>query len=127
MLVPKAFILIFSSDSALTEISVWAMRIYMGTFLFFGAQIACQQTFIALGQTAVSLFLALLRKVILLIPLIFILPLFFSDQVFAVFLAEPIADFLAVLVTVLMFTFRFRKILAGLRLNSAAANPAEKA
>ena len=127
MLVPKAFILIFSSDSALTEISVWAMRIYMGTFLFFGAQIACQQTFIALGQAAVSLFLALLRKVILLIPLIFILPLFFSDQVFAVFLAEPIADFLAVLVTVLMFTFRFRKILAGLRLNSAAANPAEKA
>ena len=127
MLVPKAFILIFSSDSALTEISVWAMRIYMGTFLFFGAQIACQQTFIALGQAAVSLFLALLRKVILLIPLIFILPLFFSDQVFAVFLAEPIADFLAVLVTVLMFTFRFRKILAGLRLNSAAANPVEKA
>ena len=127
MLVPKAFILIFSSDSALTEISVWAMRIYMGTFLFFGAQIACQQTFIALGQAAVSLFLALLRKVILLIPLIFILPLFFSDQVFAVFLAEPIADFLAGLVTVLMFTFRFRKILAGLRLNSAAANPAEKA
>ena len=103
------------------------MRIYIGTFLFFGAQIACQQTFIALGQAAVSLFLALLRKVILLIPLIFILPLFFSDQVFAVFLAEPIADFLAVLVTVLMFTFRFRKILAGLRLNSAAANPAEKA
>ena len=103
------------------------MRIYMGTFLFFGAQIACQQTFIALGQAAVSLFLALLRKVILLIPLIFILPLFFSDQVFAVFLAEPIADFLAVLVTVLMFTFRFRKILAGLRLNSAAANPAKKA
>lgn len=73
MLIPKAFVLIFSSDPALTEISVWALRIYMGTFLFFGAQIACQQTFIALGQAAVSLFLASARKVILLIPLIFIL------------------------------------------------------
>lgn len=118
MLIPKIFILIFSSDPALIEISVWAMRIYMASFLFFGAQIACQQTFIALGQAAVSLFLALLRKVILLIPLIFILPLFFSDQVFAVFLAEPVADFLAVAVTSLLFFFRFRKILADLRQNS---------
>lgn len=119
MLVPNAFIILFSSDPALTEISVWALRIYMGTSLFFGAQIACQQTFIALGQAAVSLFLALLRKVILLIPLIFILPLFFSDQVFAIFLAEPVADFLAVVVTVSMFSVRFRRILAQLRENPA--------
>ncbi|MDD3192635.1 MAG: MATE family efflux transporter [Oscillospiraceae bacterium] len=123
MLVPQAFILIFSSDAALVGTSVWAMRVYMGTFLFFGAQIACQQTFIALGQAAVSLFLALLRKVILLIPLIFILPLFFQDKVFAVFLAEPVADFLAVSVTVLMFTFRFRKILADLQNDPPGPRP----
>ncbi len=115
MFIPKIFIMIFSSDPALIQISVWAMRIYMASFLLFGAQIACQQTFIALGQAAISLFLALLRKVILLIPLIFILPLFFSDQVFAVFLAEPVADFLAVVVTSLLFFFRFRKILADLQ------------
>ena len=115
MLVPKIFVLLFSSNPELIEISVWAMRIYMGTFLLFGAQIACQQTFIALGQAAVSLFLALLRKVILLIPLIFLLPLFFEDKVFAVFLAEPVADFLAVAVTVLLFALRFRKILSDLR------------
>ena len=127
MLIPKAFVLIFSSDPALTEISVWALRIYMGTFLFFGAQIACQQTFIALGQAAVSLFLALLRKVILLIPLIFILPRFFSDQVFAVFLAEPVADLLAVLITVLMFTSRFRKILSDLHHDSPVEQPVGKA
>ena len=127
MLIPEAFVLIFSSDPALTEISVWALRIYMGTFLFFGAQIACQQTFIALGQAAVSLFLALLRKVILLIPLIFILPRFFSDQVFAVFLAEPVADLLAVLITVLMFTSRFRKILSDLHHDSPVEQPVGKA
>ena len=115
MLVPKIFVLLFSSNPELIEISVWAMRIYMGTFLLFGAQIACQQTFIALGQAAVSLFLVLLRKVILLIPLIFLLPLFFEDKVFAVFLAEPVADFLAVAVTVLLFSLRFRKILSDLR------------
>ena len=123
MFAPKIFILIFSSDSALIEISVWAMRIYMASSLFFGAQIACQQTFIALGQAAVSLFLALLRKVILLIPLIFILPFFFSDQVFAVFLAEPVADLLAVAVTSLLFFLRFRKILAELRQGSLDGNP----
>lgn len=112
MLVPGLFVGIFSSDPALREISVWALRIYMGTFLFFGAQIACQQTFIALGQAGVSLFLALLRKVILLIPLIFLLPLFFEDKVFAVFFAEPVADFIAVVVTVTMFLLRFKKILS---------------
>ena len=64
---------------------------------------------------------------IIVIPLTLILPNLFGLGTDGVFLAEPIADFLAVLVTVLMFTFRFRKILAGLRLNSAASNPAEKA
>ena len=76
-----------------------------------GVQIACQQTFIALGQAKISLFLALLRKIILLIPFIYILPLFISDKVFAVFLAEPIADILAALTTLTLFILKFKKIL----------------
>ena len=80
----------------------------------FGAQIACQQTFVALGNAKTSLFLAVLRKIILLIPLIYLLPLFFSDKVFAVFLAEPVADLLAVCTTVILFTIQFKKSLAEL-------------
>lgn len=74
------------------EIAVWALHIYAAGMFMLGVQFSCQQTFVALGQTRVSLFLALLRKVILLIPLILLLPRFLSDQVFAVFLAEPAAS-----------------------------------
>lgn len=88
----------------------WAIRIYMGMIFVFGAQIACQQTFVALGQAKSSVLLALFRKVLVLIPLIYVLPLFFQDKVFAVFLAEPIADILAAVVTVLFFLKRFRKL-----------------
>lgn len=76
-----------------------------------GVQSGCQQTFVALGQAKTSLCLALLRKIILLIPLIYILPLFFADKVFAVFLAEPIADVLAALSTALVFALSIGKIL----------------
>lgn len=107
---PQVFVGIFTNDAALAEYSKWAIRIYMGTSLMFGAQIACQQTFIALGNAVYSVFLALLRKVILLIPLIFILPRFIEDKVFAVFLAEPIADALAVCTTVTLFAISFRKL-----------------
>ena len=77
------------------EIATWTLRLYTGCLFMMGIQFACQQTFVALGQAKISLFLALLRKIILLIPLIYILPNFFNDKVFAVFLAEPVADFLA--------------------------------
>lgn len=83
----------------------------MASSLIFGAQTACQQTFVALGNAKISAFLAILRKVILLIPLIFILPIFIEDKVFAVLLAEPIADFLAVCTTVTMFTISFKKLI----------------
>ena len=79
------------------------MRIYMASAGIFGAQIACQQTFVALGKAVHSLFLAVLRKIILLIPMIYILPCFLEDQVFAVFLAEPVSDALAVCTTVTLF------------------------
>lgn len=103
MLFPKTLAGIFTTDEVLKEYAAWAMRIYMGVICLFGAQIACQQTFVALGKAVHSLFLAVLRKIILLIPMIYILPPFFEDKVFAVFLAEPVSDFLAVCATVTLF------------------------
>lgn len=114
MFAPRVFASMFTNDSKLIEYSVWAIRIYMASSLLFGAQIACQQTFIALGNAKASIFLALLRKVILLIPLIFILPAFVSDKVMGVFLAEPIADFTAVCVTTVTFLVSFRRLMNGM-------------
>ncbi len=108
-LVPQVFVGIFSSDPALTETAVWATRIFMfGTFAF-GAQMSFQQSFLALGQAKSSLLLALLRKIVLLIPLIYLLPLFFENKLFGVFVAEPIADILAATVTTISFLFWAKK------------------
>ncbi len=111
MLLPKLFAGIFTTDTALIEYSSWAIRIYMAGIFAFGAQISCQQGFMALGQAKISLFLACLRKIILLIPLIFILPHFFADKVFGVFLAEPVSDIIAATVTAVAFFSQFNKIL----------------
>ena len=108
---PKLFTGIFTSDAALVEYAAWALRIYMAGIFAFGMQICCQQSFMALGQAKVSLLLACLRKIILLIPLIFILPLFFENKVFAVFLAEPVSDILAALITTITFLTQINKIL----------------
>lgn len=113
-LFPRVFAMIFNSDPSLVDYTAWALRIYMGTTGIFGIQIACQQTFVALGNAKTSLFLAILRKIILLIPLIYILPCFFSDKAFAVFLAEPVADLLAVATTACMFARQFRRSMAQL-------------
>ena len=90
----------------------WAIRIYMACVLLMGLQISCQQTFIAFGNAKISVFLAIFRKIIVLIPLIFILPNILSDHIFAVFVAEPIADFIAVSTTVTLFIKNFKKTLA---------------
>ena len=110
MFAPMVYIRIFTQDPALTAFSQWSIRIFMAASLLFGAQLACQQTFIAIGDSKTSLFLALLRKVILLIPLIYILPNLFENKVFAVFVAEPIADTIAVCTTVTLFILSFRKM-----------------
>ena len=110
MFLPKFFIMAFTSYQELIDYSVNAIRIYMAAMLLFGIQIACQQTFIALGNAKTSIFLALLRKVILLIPLIFILPVFMQDKPSAVFLAEPIADFCAVMTTSILFYRAYKKL-----------------
>ena len=111
MIAPSAFAGIFTKDTDLVEYTAWAIRIYMAGIFALGFQMSCQQSFIALGQAKVSLFLACLRKLILLIPLIFILPLFFENKVFGVFLAEPVSDILAATVTVITFFWQFKKIL----------------
>ena len=113
-LVPQLFALMFTSDSELVAYASWALRIYMAATGIFGIQIACQQTFVALGNAKISLFLAVLRKIILLIPLIYILPRFFADKSFAVFLAEPVADVLAVCTTATMFAVHFKKSMNAL-------------
>ena len=110
-LFPQVFVSIFNDKPELVAATVWAMHIYFGGMFMLGMQFSCQQTFVALGQAKISLVLALLRKVILLIPLIFILPQFLSNQVFAVYLAEPVADVTAATITGLVFFTRFPKIL----------------
>ena len=102
---------IHTSDTALIDYTTWSMRIYMAGIFAMGFQIACQQSFMALGQAKVSLLLACLRKIILLIPLIFILPHLLPDPVFGVFLAEPVSDILAATITTITFFSRFNGIL----------------
>lgn len=111
MFVPQVLAKIFTPDAELVSYCAWAMRIYMAGTCIFGAQIACQQTFVAMGKAVQSLFLAVLRKLILLIPLIYLLPVFFEDKVFAVFLAEPVSDILAVLTTITLFRLTVWKII----------------
>ncbi len=108
---PDVFISIFNNKPELVDIARRTLRVYFAGIFMFGIQSSCQQTFVALGQAKISLFLALLRKIILLIPLIFILPQFLADKVFAVWLAEPVADVLAAATTGIMFAHRFPKIL----------------
>lgn len=117
MIFPSLFVAIFTSDPQLTEITIWALRIYMAGVLLMGIQISCQQTFIAFGNSKKSAFLAVFRKILVLIPLIYILPMFISDQVFAVFLAEPIADTIAVITTSTMFYFEMKNKMKEMQSN----------
>lgn len=107
---PAFFPSLFSSDVELIAYASWAIRIYLGMVFVMGAQMACQQTFVAIGEAKISLFLALFRKIIVLIPLIYLLPNFFADKVFAVFLAEPVADTTAAITTTALFFWKFRKL-----------------
>lgn len=111
MLFPGAFVAVFNNKPELAQIAVWCLGIYMAGFVPMSIQSSCQQTFVALGQAKVSLFLALLRKIILLIPLIYLFPLFLEDKVFAVFLAEPVADCLSAATAACLFAWKFPRIL----------------
>ncbi len=110
MMIPKAFVSLFTDNRELIEFSSWALRIYMFMSLIFSIQIVCQQCFVAIGNARVSIFIACLRKIILLIPLIYILPRFFENKLFAVYLAEPVSDFISVVTTAVLFIITFKKI-----------------
>lgn len=109
MLFPQAFAMIFSSDPKLIVFTGWALRIYCGAMCVFGAQIACQMTFISVGNAKASIMVAVMRKFVLLLPLIYILPHLVENQTMGVYLAEPVADVIAVTFTVILFYFQFRK------------------
>ena len=111
MTVPELFASVFNNDPELVAYTSWAMRIYMAGIFSMGFQLACQQSFMALGQAKISLLMACLRKIVLLIPLIFILPAFFENKVLGVFMAEPVSDIIAAVVTTTMFFTQFKKIL----------------
>lgn len=115
MLFPDFFVSIFNNKPELMEITTWSIKIYFAGMFIFGAQIACQQTFLALGRAKISLFLALLRKVVLLVPLIFILPNFTENGLFGVLLAEPVADIVACATTVISFAVFYRNTLSNMK------------
>ena len=114
MLASRLVILPFTPDPELIELTVWGIRVYFATGVLIGIQMSLQQTLIALGKAGTASFLSLLRKVFLLIPFIYTFPTLLENQVFAVILAEPVADVIAVLTTITVFTFQFRKTLKGM-------------
>ena len=113
-LFPQAVIRIFNDDPSLLDTATWALRLYLAGMGAFGLQSSSQQVFMATGKARQSLFVAILRKVILLIPLIYILPNFFDDKVFAVFLAEPVADVISITCCTALFLVTFRRDMAKL-------------
>lgn len=118
-LFPQLFIRIFNDNPALIETAMWTLRLYTAVLGLFGIQMSVQQTFMAIGKAKASLFIACLRKVILLIPLIFLLPQFFTNKVFAVFLAEPVSDLISVAVSAVTFYRVFRPEMAALERRQA--------
>lgn len=103
MISPKTVSSIFTNDTALIAYTSKTMRVYLAVLLIYGVQVACQYSFVALDQAPKAIFLTIWRKIIILIPLIFILPHFISNPVMGVYLAEPIADTIAVCTTAPMF------------------------
>ncbi|MBQ2697326.1 MAG: MATE family efflux transporter [Clostridia bacterium] len=111
MLFPRLFAAIFTSDAALLDYAARALRIYLAALGIFGVQVACQMTFTAIGSAKASITVAVMRKFVLLIPLIYLLPNILPiDQALAVYLAEPVADLLAVSFTAALFFTQFRKM-----------------
>ena len=111
MIAPQMFVKIFTSDAYLAQFAAPMLRIYLGGLGLFGIQIACQMTFTSLGKAANSIVVAVVRKFVLLLPLIYIMPRLLADKTQAVYMAEPVADIIAVTFTAILFTFQFKKAL----------------
>ncbi len=114
-LIPGAFVSIFTSDAALVSFTAPMLRVYLGGLFLFGIQIACQMTFTSLGKAVNSIVVAVVRKFVLLIPLIYIMPHLVSNKTVGVYMAEPIADIIAVLFTSVLFAVQFKKALAEIQ------------
>ena len=114
-IIPKVFVSIFTSDAKLVAFTAPMLKIYLGGLFLFGIQIACQITFTSLGKAVNSISVAVVRKFVLLLPLIYIMPHVVSNPTIGVYMAEPIADIIAVLFTSVLFTFQFKKALAQIR------------
>lgn len=111
--VPSVFVQMFTTDTALISFTVNAIRIYFAVTVLFGIQVACQMTFIAINNAKSSIIVAVVRKFVLLIPLIYLMPhLFTADKCSAVYMAEPVADVIAVTFTSILFFHQFRKELS---------------
>lgn len=114
MLFPRVFVSIFTPDGELIAFASRALRVYFAGMVLFGIQIACQMTFVSLGKAMSSVTVAVVRKFVLLLPLIYTVPLLVSDRTLGVYLAEPIADLLAVTFTAILFAFQFKKALKSI-------------
>ena len=122
MAFPGAFARIFTPEQELIAFTTLALRVYCGALFLFGVQIACQMTFVSIGNAPCSILVAVLRKFILLLPLIFLLPHILPDKTMAVYTAEPVADSIAMTCTALLFFFQFRKALK--KMDAGAAGKA---
>ena len=112
MFFPQIFAGIFTTDAALVAFTAKALRVYLAVMFLFGIQISCQMAFNSLGRAVESIIVAVVRKFVLLIPLIYIIPqIFRADQTTAVYMAEPVADLIAVTFTAILFSVRFKKAL----------------
>jgi Na+-driven multidrug efflux pump len=114
MLFPAFFVSIFTPKAELVAFASRALRIYFGGMLLFGIQIACQMTFVSLGKALSSVSVAVMRKFVLLLPLIYLMPHLVADRTLGVYLAEPVADVLAVTFTAILFSLQFRRALQAI-------------
>ena len=114
MLLPEVFAGIFTPDEAMIAFTAKALRIYCGVLCIFGIQIACQMTFVSTGNASCSIIVAIVRKFVMLLPLIYLMPRLVADQAMGVYTAEPVADLIAVTFTSILFAVQFRKAIKGL-------------
>ena len=115
MIFPRAFAAMFTSDMALLNYTEGVIRIYFGGLIIFGIQIACQMAFVSFGNAPSSILVAVVRKFVLLLPLIYIIPAMVENKALGVYMAEPIADVIAVTFTAVLFVFQFRRAIRKIK------------
>ena len=113
-LFPQGFARMFSSDAALIDFTAHALRIYCAVLCLFGIQMSCQMAFVSIGSALCSISVAVVRKFVLLLPLIYIMPTFVADKTMGVYMAEPVADVIAITFTSILFTIQFGKAMKKL-------------